>query len=807
MAGPSSTVDQNLLPVQAYFDVYGNFQTFIGQGQPFYATFNPIQSGLTITNSTINSSSIGATSPSTGIFTNVSATTGQIATTPSGSTDIANKFYVDTVAQGLGPKAACQCATTANITLSGLQTIDGYTTLAGDRILVKNQSSSQFNGIYIASASAWTRAVDMDVWAEVPGAYTVVLNGGQLDTGWVCTASATGTINVTAMPWVQFAANSTYFAGTGLSLSSNTFSITPVGTAGTYGSASAVPVFVTNASGQVTSVTNTSIAISNTQVSGLGTMSVQNASSVAITGGSIDSTTIGATTASTVRGTTITATTQFTGAGTGLTGTATSLSIGGNAATATTATTASSVTNSVTFNNSGTGGASGSTFNGGTALTVSYNTVGAPSTTGTGASGTWGISVTGNAGTVTNGVYTTGSYSNPAWITSILGSIVSGNISGNAANVTGTVAASNGGTGISGTLTGISYMNGTSAHTAATAAQIVSAIGSTAVTNATNAASATSSYNLFNGVAGAIPWQSALNTTGFTAAGTTGQVLTSGGTGAPTWTTPTSYATVTDDTTTAATRYPLFANQTSGNLSTEYTSSTKLQYNPSTGIFTSTGFNGGAYVATETITGSLNAGAFSYGTLSYSDVNIFASYTSSVNNYNQIVLQNTNSGSSASSDYVVSNNLGTNTTYYGDFGMNSSGWTGTIGTASLSAPNVVYFSSASVDLVIGTVTANAIRFVTNGAADNASVSSAGVWTFANTVTASISGNAGTATTATTATNATNLAITDDTTTNSDYYVTFVSASSGNTGMKTSSTKLKYHPSTGALTASTIYIAP
>ena len=807
MAGPSSTVDQNLLPVQAYFDVYGNFQTFIGQGQPFYATFNPIQSGLTITNSTINSSSIGATSPSTGIFTNVSATTGQIATTPSGSTDIANKFYVDTVAQGLGPKAACQCATTANITLSGLQTIDGYTTLAGDRILVKNQSSSQFNGIYIASASAWTRAVDMDVWAEVPGAYTVVLNGGQLDTGWVCTASATGTINVTAMPWVQFAANSTYFAGTGLSLSSNTFSITPVGTAGTYGSASAVPVFVTNASGQVTSVTNTPIAISNTQVSGLGTMSVQNASSVAITGGSIDSTTIGATTASTVRGTTITATTQFTGAGTGLTGTATSLSIGGNAATATTATTASSVTNSVTFNNSGTGGASGSTFNGGTALTVSYNTVGAPSTTGTGASGTWGISVTGNAGTVTNGVYTTGSYSNPAWITSILGSIVSGNISGNAANVTGTVAASNGGTGISGTLTGISYMNGTSAHTAATAAQIVSAIGSTAVTNATNAASATSSYNLFNGVAGAIPWQSALNTTGFTAAGTTGQVLTSGGTGAPTWTTPTSYATVTDDTTTAATRYPLFANQTSGNLSTEYTSSTKLQYNPSTGIFTSTGFNGGAYVATETITGSLNAGAFSYGTLSYSDVNIFASYTSSVNNYNQIVLQNTNSGSSASSDYVVSNNLGTNTTYYGDFGMNSSGWTGTIGTASLSAPNVVYFSSASVDLVIGTVTANAIRFVTNGAADNASVSSAGVWTFANTVTASISGNAGTATTATTATNATNLAITDDTTTNSDYYVTFVSASSGNTGMKTSSTKLKYHPSTGALTASTIYIAP
>ena len=63
----------------------------------------------------------------------------------------------------------------------------------------------------------------------------------------------------------------------------------------------------------------------------------------------------------------------------------------------------------------------------------------------------------------------------------------------------------------------------------------------------------------------------------FTAAGTTGQVLTSNGSGAPTWSKPTAYATVTDDTSTNATRYLLFANQTTGNLTTEYTSSTKLQ--------------------------------------------------------------------------------------------------------------------------------------------------------------------------------------------------------------------------------------
>ena len=72
----------------------------------------------------------------------------------------------------------------------------------------------------------------------------------------------------------------------------------------------------------------------------------------------------------------------------------------------------------------------------------------------------------------------------------------------------------------------------------------------------------------------------------FTAAGTSGQVLTSNGAGAPTWATATAYATVTDDTTTNAVRYPLFASVTSGNLTTTYASSTKLKYNPSTGALT-----------------------------------------------------------------------------------------------------------------------------------------------------------------------------------------------------------------------------
>ncbi len=87
------------------------------------------------------------------------------------------------------------------------------------------------------------------------------------------------------------------------------------------------------------------------------------------------------------------------------------ISISGNAATATSATsatsaasasTAGSVTNSVTFNNAGSGDASGTTFNGGAPKTISYNTVGAPSITGTNASGTWNISISGNAATATS---------------------------------------------------------------------------------------------------------------------------------------------------------------------------------------------------------------------------------------------------------------------------------------------------------------------------------------------------------------------------------------------------------------------
>jgi hypothetical protein len=593
-AATTSTI--NIVPVQGIFQPEPTFDlvTLIGPaGTPFYANINPVQSGLTITNSTINSSVIGGSVPAAATFTNIATTTGTITTTPSGPNDIVNQAYVDAVAQGLSFKQPANFTTTGNITLSGLAVQangDWTATLtAGDRILVKNQTTGADNGIYVAAAGAWSRSSDANTWNEIVSAYLFVLAGTVwAGSSWVDTNQQGGTLGTTPITFTQFSNNATYTAGTGLTLAGFQFSITPVGTAGVYGSASSVPVITTNASGQVSSVTNTAIAITNTQVSGLGTMSTQNANSVAITGGTINGATIGASTAAAITGTTVTASSYFSGPGTNLTGTASGLSIGGNAATATSA---GSVTNSLTINSGGAGGTSPQTYNGAAAITISYNTVGAPSTTGTNASGTWGISISGNAATVTNGLYSTGSYSNPTWLTSISGSIVSGAVATatTATNVAGGAAGSLVYQTAAATTSTLALGTTNYVLTAGASAPQYVAQSTLSVGSATTATTAT---NLAGGGAGYVPYQSGSGATSFLAAGTIGYVLTSNGTSAPTWTAPAAYATVTDDTTTAGTRYPLFANQTTGNISTEYVSSTKLQYNPSTGVFTSTSFTG-----------------------------------------------------------------------------------------------------------------------------------------------------------------------------------------------------------------------
>lgn len=145
---------------------------------------------------------------------------------PTNAQDAATKAYVDAVAQGIDAKQSVLAATTANITLSGAQTIDGVSVVAGDRVLVKNQSSAAQNGIYVVASGAWTRATDMDAWSEVPNAFVFVEQGStQADTSWVCSSNAGGTLGTTAIDWFQFGSAAAYTAGNGLQLTGNAFSV------------------------------------------------------------------------------------------------------------------------------------------------------------------------------------------------------------------------------------------------------------------------------------------------------------------------------------------------------------------------------------------------------------------------------------------------------------------------------------------------------------------------------------------------------------------------------------------------------
>jgi hypothetical protein len=273
MANPSNSAVQNLLPVQAYFNTDGSFNTFIGQGVSFFATVNPAQSGLAITNSTIDSSTIGATTPSTGVFTNISTTTGQIASAPSSNTDIVNKLYVDAFVTGISWKNPVAVATTANITRSGLQTIDGYLTVAGDRVLVKNQSLPAQNGIFIASAGTWAYAPDGSIWQNYVSALVFVEYGTtNTGTAWYCSAQRGGTLGTTPMNWSSFSIGTVYTAGTGLTLAGYTFSISNTGVnASSYGSATQVGTFTVNSQGQLTVAGNTTITPAIGSITGLGT--------------------------------------------------------------------------------------------------------------------------------------------------------------------------------------------------------------------------------------------------------------------------------------------------------------------------------------------------------------------------------------------------------------------------------------------------------------------------------------------------------------------------------------------------------
>jgi hypothetical protein len=341
------------------------------------------------------------------------------------------------------------------------------------------------------------------------------------------------------------------------------------------------------------------------------------------------------------------------GGGGGGSGTVTSVSVSGGATgmsfSGNPVTTSGTITMSGTLdlNNGGTGATTAAGAR--TALDV-------PSTSGSGASGTWGISVSGNSGTVTNGVYTTGSYADPTWITSLSGTKVSGNISGSAGSVANALTI---GTGLSGTSyngsaavtidnTGVLSLTGTASQvtvSASTGAITISLPATINVDTSGNAATVTNGVYTTGSYADPT-WITSLAGSKITgnisgnAANVTGTVaIANGGTGQTTQTaafdalSPTttkgdlivsdgtdnvrqavgannyvltadstqatgikwapasgSGLTISNDTSTATNLYPTFASATSGAMSTIYTSDPNLLYKPSTGELTSERF-------------------------------------------------------------------------------------------------------------------------------------------------------------------------------------------------------------------------
>lgn len=158
--------------------------------------------------------------------------------TPTDSAHIATKGYVDAARQGLDVKQSVRVATVSPINLAtdleAGDTIDGITLVAGDRVLVKNQSTATENGIYVAVASgAASRSSDangtVDIGELKPGTFAFVEEGTtNSDKGFVVSTNGTITIGATAIAWTQFSGAGSFTAGDGISQTGNTINVNVV---------------------------------------------------------------------------------------------------------------------------------------------------------------------------------------------------------------------------------------------------------------------------------------------------------------------------------------------------------------------------------------------------------------------------------------------------------------------------------------------------------------------------------------------------------------------------------------------------
>jgi hypothetical protein len=307
------------------------------------AVFANGSSNVTFTNiNVINGSVLG----------NVTITSGTINAVPVIATDIVNKTYVDSiVASGVHfhqpvrvespislvaiydqPNGAGN-GVGATLTNSGANVslvIDGISVVNTNRVLVYEQANAVQNGVYVVSdigsnVTSWvlTRSDDTNTYGfDSPDALsegsTFFVQEGDTGAGETYTCNTPGviTFGTTEITFTQISSAQIYSAGTGLDLDGTTFSLANTAVAaGTYGDAGNVSTITVNAQGQLTNAVNTAIVIPSSSVTGLGTMALQNATTVAITGGSINGTLIGNATPSNGAFTTISASGDVSGVG------------------------------------------------------------------------------------------------------------------------------------------------------------------------------------------------------------------------------------------------------------------------------------------------------------------------------------------------------------------------------------------------------------------------------------------------------------------------------------------------------------